>query len=594
MFPARSRSPQRETARSFSMPAPMGGLNAVNGLAAMPAEDCISLWNVLPYDQGLRVRSGTRELANLDDGAAIRTTLPFTGPTATANRLFVATKNGIARVDEGGTIVGYEIEFGDTTGRAGWGVSHVVVTSAGHFLVYTDEVNGYHLYKASTGSWEKIRNTSTGTWVTLTPYNLGDTVNVGGSNYVVTVAGTSGATGPTGTGTTVDGSVTWKFYLPVDGTIDFPFDPAEAAACAVWKHRLFLIKRGSAEAYFLDLDAVYGTATRISFAGRFAAGGDLRGLWNWTYDGGSGIDDRLVAVSGGGDVAIYEGTDPTLPGAFELKGSWQVGAVPAGRRLCSSVGGDLLLITYLGLLPLSKLVIGNPVVDRSQYATFKVSNLFSTLVRTYGANWGWSITMHPGDGALLVSIPRVDGLASEQLAMAVTSRAWGRYAFPRMQFSSSEPFAGSYYYGTSDGRVFESAGFTDYVLLADPETFDPIKFFGLTAYQKLGTANQKQILMVRANTTGDGQPPSYDLQVLYRYDQTEFEGGTTVTELVGARFDTAVFDVDVFATTDFVAEQRTVGAEGMGAEFALAFAGRASARTVIIGFDFLYAVGGFL
>lgn len=49
-------------------------------------------------------------------------------------------------------------------------------------------------------------------WLTLTPYVIGDVRQNFGNVYIVTVAGTSGATGPSGTGTAiVDGSVTWSF-----------------------------------------------------------------------------------------------------------------------------------------------------------------------------------------------------------------------------------------------------------------------------------------------------------------------------------------------------------------------------------------------
>ncbi len=53
---------------------------------------------------------------------------------------------------------------------------------------------------------------SISSWVTLTAYALGDQVTNGGKVYQCTTAGTSGATGPTGQGTTItDGSAVWRW-----------------------------------------------------------------------------------------------------------------------------------------------------------------------------------------------------------------------------------------------------------------------------------------------------------------------------------------------------------------------------------------------
>lgn len=52
-------------------------------------------------------------------------------------------------------------------------------------------------------------------WLTLTPYAEGDLRSNFGNAYVVVVAGTSGATGPSGTGSGItDGGVIWNFSGP--------------------------------------------------------------------------------------------------------------------------------------------------------------------------------------------------------------------------------------------------------------------------------------------------------------------------------------------------------------------------------------------
>jgi hypothetical protein len=62
--------PQITTNAAFHMPAPTGGLNAFDPASAMPATDCLSLYNLIPYQYGLRSRSGWREWCIGLEGAA--------------------------------------------------------------------------------------------------------------------------------------------------------------------------------------------------------------------------------------------------------------------------------------------------------------------------------------------------------------------------------------------------------------------------------------------------------------------------------------------------------------------------------------------
>lgn len=604
MLARRKPAPAKSSILAYSAPAPMGGLNAVNGAASMPATDCIVLWNMIAAEYGLRARLGYREhmvgaVAGLT-GAPVRTEIPFTGSVSSNSKMFAATAAGIFDVTAGSGTGTLKIAFPVTTGDAGYGVYHNVVTFAGHRLIYTDEVNGYYLYTETTDAWEKIKSPATVTWAAGQTIVEGDLRTDGVLHYIATSAGTT-----SGANIAAD-SVTWDQYLPLSpGTLG-TLDPNDAVFCTVWKHRVWLIQRGTGKAFYLDLDAVYGPAEPFNFAGKFKAGGALRCMTSWTYDGGSGIDDRLVAVSDGGDVVIYEGTDPSIPGAFDLKGVWYVGGVPAGRNLFSEIGGDVLLLSKLGALPLSKLVIGNPIIDRSQYATAKIANLYSQLVSERGAYKGWAIRLHPEDGTLLINVPADDGSVSEQLAMSVTTRAWARYRYPKLTFVSAEAWNGKLYLGTTDGRIVVNDGYIDNVTIAAPELYDPVDFFVITSFQKLGSPRQKRVQIIRPTVTAQGTPPNYRVKAVYRYDLSEFTGGEAVTALAGAVFGeydpglpgdvgTALFDTATFATTDYVSEQRVSGGtNGIGSEVAIAMAGRAAARTVLIGWDVMFDQGGWL
>lgn len=72
------------------------------------------------------------------------------------------------------------------------------------------------------------------TWITITAYVVGDHVTLGGNVYICTTAGTSGATGPTGTGSGItDGTVIWAFQgveqnvVGADNTTDMDVQSAD-------------------------------------------------------------------------------------------------------------------------------------------------------------------------------------------------------------------------------------------------------------------------------------------------------------------------------------------------------------------------------
>ena len=79
-------------------------------------------------------------------------------------------------------------------------------------------------------------------------------------------------------------------------------------------------------------------------------GGELVGLYNFTMDGGDGVDDYLVALSRAGDVVIYRGDDPSLIDLWNIVGTFYVGELPAERRVANEYGGDLYIISVFGMI----------------------------------------------------------------------------------------------------------------------------------------------------------------------------------------------------------------------------------------------------
>jgi hypothetical protein len=525
---ARRRGTQG-TVKSVPLPAPMGSINTISSGAAMPPEDCIYRRNLIPADYGLRVRLGSREWCTGLDGAA-RTMLGFTASVASSNKVFATTQTGIWDVTASSATPTQLVTFGTQDATSGHGVSCVMVTAAGHFLLYCDEANGAYIYPEG-GPW--------------------------------TAASITGV------------------------------DPADLVFVMPWKNRLWFVERDTGKGWYLATNAISGAATSFNFGARFQAGGDLRGLWSWTGDGGAGIDDHLVGVSGGGDVVVYVGTDPSSASTFGLKGVYQAGGVPAGRRICSDFGGDLVIMSTRGLISARALVDG--VEDTGQYATTKIANLWNRL-QIEGANLrGWSMAIHPLDGTLLVVAPTVSSV-NRVLAMSLTTKGWSEYTWDSdaSVIGPAAVLANTFYYGTSDGRVLIMDGYVDGVTLADPNAYSAIPFSMLTAFQKLGHSRNKRIGHVRASFMSEGGLPPHAIEARYGYDLSVIsslliDAAQPSTSL----WDSAIWDSSTWAP-EYSASQDVRGTTGMGREVALAIKGTAAARTILVGFDVDYTEGGLL
>ncbi len=508
--------------------------------ASMPDGDCVQLNNLVCGEHGLRSRLGEREWCTGLTGGLdneVRTLLPIAGSAASGDlaKLFACTSTGIWDVTDSTAAPTQVVTFPVQTGEAGRGVAHGMTTSAGHFLAYCDEENGYHLFTESTGLW---------------------TVPIAGSN---------------------------------PGEID-GVNPALFCFVTVWKSRLWFVERNSSRAWYLAAGAIAGTATLLNLdrAAQFRAGGELVGLWNWTLDGGSGIDDLLVAMSRGGDVAVYQGTDPASANTFALKGTWSVGALPAGRNVANAFGGDILIISKSGLRPLSQLVSG--VDGAGTYAPSKVANLFNDLMRTRSELPGWALHIHPEDNSLMVLVPTDSGEPTEQLAQQLWNRSWSRYQ--DLPIFSACVWDKQLYFGTTDGRVCINTGFVDGVTLADPDAYSVVQWSLLTRFNNMGSPRQKQVQLLRPLILSETGAPTFEIQARYKYDLSPI-ADVTEAAASGEAWDAALWDAAVWAG-DYSAAQPVRGATGMGTDVAIAMRGTAKSRTVVVSIDVVFTQGGVL
>lgn len=579
--------PQARRSQPAHMPAPVGGLNTVSAASAMPASDCLYLYNLIPYQYGLRNRSGYRDWvtgagpASSGDGLyeygspltftlagplggsvvggwvadsplGVRSILPFAGSKSDGanDRLWAAAIDGIYDATSSTASPTRVLTF-DATGispgppDAGVGSGTTFVNRAGgHFYLYCDGFHGYHVYSEGTQAWTKItKGTTPGTQV----YSY-DEVN-------------------------------WP--LP---------DPSTFRFVTIWKNRVWFVPENSGTAWYLETGSFTGVAYPIPFAPRFRSGGELAGLFSWTVDGGAGVDDMLVGISRGGDVVIYQGTDPALPGAFALRGVWWVGQVPPGRRFASQFGGDLFILSVAGCVPLSKLVSGGQLYDPNIMASAKVSNLFNALMSERGTLRGWSIAIHPTDNLLVVNVPPTPSAPGQQLTMSLANQGWSQHYGVPIQCMGT--WRNKLYFGTVDSKVCIHDGTMDGADLTGT-TARPIDWGLQTAYQMLGDPSKKRVHMLRPHFMTDGTPPGSQCAVRFDFDLAPISILPLDTEPVQSAWDAAVWDTSVWGGATGKAGHY-VGALGMGSHVSVLMRGVSTSRTTFVGFDAIVEKGGLL
>jgi hypothetical protein len=534
------RMPRPQTFRTGTVPVPVEGIDTISSLTEMGKLRAVSLINMIRAEGGLRSRTGYAAwVDNINAGAEVRSILPYLGSAAggAQNKLFACTTAGIYDVTATGTAPAQSIAFATSDANSGYGESQIFVTAAGRFLLYTDESNGYYVWPEG------------GPWAAVTQ----------------------------GVGATQVNNV----------------NPNTFVWCLSFKNRMWFVERGSTRAWYLPLNSIYGAAASFDFGQQFQNGGYLVGLYSFTLDGGSGMDDLLVAVSSAGDVVIYGGTDPSSAVTFGVVGRWNVGGVPAGRRLASkNTGGELFLLSHFGLIPCSKLVKGRDVLAVDVAATDNIRSLFNATMNDRANLTGWSVVADPQDASILITYPALVGEQRQQFAMAQAGQGWSQYV--AKPILTGKIFNRVMYFGTTDGRVMKSTGYIDNVARDGSTALaKAISWSGQTAFSDLDAAELKQLQFLIARFVTQGANPSIIMQPRYDFDQTPITLSPPTPDLPANAWDAAVWDSGVFAGSTAI--YKTIqGAYGLGTHVSIAWIGSSVQRMSLIAFNAAVTKGGSL
>lgn len=256
---------------------------------------------------------------------------------------------------------------------------------------------------------------------------------------------------------------------------------------SLFKHRLWFVLQNSLTLYYLPVDSIGGIAQAFPMNSLFKHGGYLVATGDWTLDSGNGSDDYFAICTSEGELALYQGTDPSSTTTWALIGVYDVGK-PIGNRPFIDYGGDLLYLCSNGLLPLSKLT-QSVIIDRSQETSFKIDGAFLDSTSQFSANYGWQSFIYKEANFLLVNIPAQTDTISYQYVMNTITKSWCR--FLGWNASCFATLGGKLYFGGGK-QVFQAWTGTS-------DSGNPITAVCAQAYNALGNQRQKHVQMARPN-----------------------------------------------------------------------------------------------
>lgn len=377
----------KQSSAPLTFPAPTLGLVTTASMGAAPSGSASILENWFPTLTGARVRGGSVRRGLAADGGDIRTAFKY--KYGGVEKMFMATNSGIY----------------DMTAPA----APPATTPAA--------VSGM-----SSGDWCAFQQTNAGT------------------SYLVCLNGANDRR--------LFNGVSWG----TTPAITFSDSTTMASLNYGWifKNRQFLIKNGSLDAYYLDLNAVGGAASVFPLGGVIKKGGSLLTGFSWSIESGDGPNEYCAFVTTEGEVAIYAGSNPADANDFALKGVYLVGK-PLGKNALIKSGSDVLLATVDGLTAISQIFQR----DRQTLALVSLSRSIEREWKT-AANavpTGWTMTLWPEQNLVMVAFPENTSLADTTFVFNVLNNKWS--IIKNWSATAYQTIQGSLFFGSVDGYVWQ-------------------------------------------------------------------------------------------------------------------------------------------
>jgi hypothetical protein len=524
---------------SRSTPPPIGGLNVRDAINNMPRGDAIELKNWIAQQYGLRCRKGYSEwVVNLSGACETVISHQPDRDIVSGFKLFAITNSGIydATASTNAPVPILSLSGANGAGKfSSVGFANI----AGVFTVGCSAEGGVFIYDGTF--WTKR----------VLGEGVGQISGINPDNLVFVTS---------------------------------------------WKRKLWFVEKGTTRAWYLSTDSVAGVAKSFELGPFAKNGGKLSFITSWTLDAGEGIDDLIVFVFEGGDVLIYKGTDPNSAATFAMVGAYFVGAIPSGRRGFTKYGGDVIVLSELGLQPLSFVTRGGQSLLSTQAVGYlsKVQSKIAELVPGYPRADGWELMVYPKESYMILNLPLEVSNVYQQYVLSTDTNSWA--VFEGMPIRCSAIASNGYWFGTADGKVCKGFdGFFDAVPYGQ-RVGAGIKGMIRPSFSYFGFPGaNKQFLMVRPTFLAVDQPGVF-VGMTVDYASPPPTAIPIGSQSGSAKWDTAKWGADQWggSFTTASAASGWVTVEGLGYSGSAYVVTNVLGDTFLASIDYMFEVGGVL
>ena len=353
--------------------------------------------------------------------------------------------------------------------------------------------------------------------------------------------------------------------LLYDGTNWTPLDGSSTPAITgvtttnlcnitLFKNRIWFIEQYTLKAWYLPTSSIGGAAQYTDMSAICRFGGHLVDLDTWTIDAGYGVDDNLAFITSTGETIVYRGTDPASAATWSLIGVWKLGS-PISTRAMLKWAGDLLILTYDGLMPMAASLQSSRLDPRVALSD-KIQGAITAATTQYGGSHaavGWQVVYMAKYNAVWINIPVADG-QQEQYVMNTITKSWCQFtgwASYCWEIYGDDPYFGS------DGYVGHAwdDSYMDDVSAIPTQTIQAFNYFGERGVKKYFTRAHPAIFSNGTPTIGVGMNVDFDTS-----DTTAPLGFSTITYGV---WDVGFWDAALWGS-DLVIQNTWLGITGIG------------------------------
>lgn len=392
--------------RAMSNPAASGG-----------AQGAAVLDNFFPNAKSATLRRGSQLYATLGEGDKPVRSL-FTFKDGNIERMFGANDDAIYDLTNIDSDNNYELATEN---------DDLLVTAAGDNIGWTSTLQHVAMSGLTGGDWITTQFVNPDGDVFLRGVNGADPSFIYDGNTFDT---SPAITFPSGeTLTSADLSYIWSYKL-----------------------RLFFIQKDSLDAWYLPVDQIAGELKKFPLGGIFDLGGSLLFGASWSLDSGNsgGLSDQCIFVSTQGEVAVYQGLSPDDQ-SWQLVGKYRIGE-PLGKRAWIRAGGDIIVATSIGFIPLSKAI-------QMEYAALHMGAVSAPIEPSWNEAYlnrgkGWTCELWPEGQMISISLPKDESDDDVFFVVNSSTGAWAR--FTNWYGTCQAVFRGNLYFGSINGRVVQA------------------------------------------------------------------------------------------------------------------------------------------